>query len=224
MEFMNEQGQISAARALSLIGARQPKQICNFDFESAEDAEALLAYFYRKEMGHDELDADVLAAYIHDVIDWMMNGDRPLLLLMGQTGCGKTTMLNAICKMVGYLYYSNISGTGTSLDRRGFQWDSAYKVAEWAKNDRNRYVEFQRCEWAAIDDLGQENKGELDYGSPIYPIRDVLLYRYENKLLTIASTNFRPKDLTEFYGERVGDRLAEMAHIIKFNETSYRRL
>ena len=52
----------------------------------------------------------------------------------------------------------------------------------------------------------------------------MLLYRYENRLLTIASTNFRPKDLTEFYGERVGDRLAEMAHIIKFNETSYRRL
>lgn len=147
-----------------------------------------------------------------------MQSNRRCLFLMGGVGCGKTTMLNAICKMIGYVYYSNIS-----YERKGFQWETAYKVAEWAQTDRDRYENFKDCGWAAIDDIGQESTEINNYGNIIYPVRDIILHRYEHDKITIISTNLLPKDLTAKYGERVGDRLAEMSFIITFNEQSYRK-
>lgn len=195
----------------------------NFEFNDNEEAAALLLEFYRRELRRDELNTEALRAYCNEVIGYL-TGDKRFLLMRGNVGCGKTTMLNAICKMIGRLYYSNISGTGTELDRRAFQWDNAYAITEWAKNDRSRYEDFKRCEWAAIDDIGQEAAEVSNYGTIIYPVRDILLYRYENDLVTILTTNCTPKTLTEVYGQRVGDRLAEVTHVMKFNENSYRRL
>ena len=195
----------------------------NFEFNDNEEAAALLLEFYRRELRRDELNTEALRAYCDEVIGYL-TGDKRFLLMRGNVGCGKTTMLNAICRMIGVLHYSNISGTGTALDRRAFQWENAYTITEWAKNDRSRYEDFKRCEWAAIDDIGQEAAEVSNYGTIIYPVRDILLYRYENDLVTILTTNCTPKTLTEVYGQRVGDRLAEVTHVMKFNENSYRRL
>lgn len=169
-------------------------------------------------MGHQEQDNNILLKYSKDVIQWMTEGDKCCLLLIGDVGCGKTTMLNAICRMVNRLYHSNIS-----FERKGFQWESSYVLSEWAKENPGRFEDFKQCEWAAIDDLGQENSEQMSYGNIIYPIRDILLHRYENNLITILTTNLPPKAISEKYGKRIGDRLAEMAHIIKFNERSYRQ-
>ena len=199
------------------------KRTCNFDFSNGFDAEKLLAEFYSWELTRDVLDVEVLNNYCKEVVKYMV-GNKPFLIITGDTGCGKTTMLNAICKMIGYLYYSNVSGTGTELDRRAFQWDDAYTIADWAVNDRSRYGVFMQCEWAAIDDMGQEPAEVSNYGTIIYPIRDILLYRYEHNLVTVITTNKTPKDLTEYYGPRVGDRLAEVSQVLLMKETSYRRL
>jgi len=172
--------------------------------------------FYRHQMRHDEKDSEVLRNYANRVVEWMKS-DKPCLLLLGDVGCGKTTMLEAICRMIGYIYYSNIS-----FERKGFQWDSAYQIEKWARNDTERYESFKQCEWAAIDDIGLESTEVNNYGNIIYPVRDILHYRYEHRLTTIISTNLLPKDLTAKYGTRIGDRLAEMSCVIKFNEPSYR--
>lgn len=170
------------------------------------------------EMGHQEKDNSVLHEYAKAVIQWMTEGDKCCLLLVGDVGCGKTTMLNAICRMVNDLYYSNIS-----YERRGFQWESSFVLSSWAQTNTERYEEFKRREWVAIDDFGQEAVECMSYGNIIYPIRDILLHRYDNNLITILTTNLPPKAITEKYGRRIGDRLAEMANIIKFNEKSYRQ-
>ena len=78
MEFLNEQGQICAGKALSQIGRTSRKTICNFDFEDAEDAKALLMYFYSREVGHAISNYDKVSAYVSEIIDWMMNGDFSL--------------------------------------------------------------------------------------------------------------------------------------------------
>ena len=223
MSYKDDNGKLDATRALSQILQTSRRRTSNFEFDDNTEAGALLMEFYRRELHRDELNPERLAYYCDQVIGYLTNSKR-FLLMYGTTGCGKTTMLNAICKMIGYLYYSNISGTGTALDRRGFQWENAYTITEWAKNDRSRYEDFKRCEWAAIDDIGQEAAEVSNYGAIIYPVRDILLYRYENDLVTILTTNKAPKDLTDFYGPRVGDRLAEVTQMIKFIETSYRRL
>lgn len=80
-----------------------------------------------------------------------------------------------------------------------------------------------RTEWAAIDDIGQESAELNRYGQMLYPIRDIMLYRYEKNLLTLVTTNLNPKDLTERYGKRLGDRMQELFEIIVIKEDSYRR-
>lgn len=177
-----------------------------------------MTWFYREEIRKEEREPAILKEHIEQVIDWAMNTQKNCLMLFGGVGCGKTTMLNAFCRMIQQLYYSNIS-----YERRGFQWETAQMVSNWAINDANRFEDFKSCEWAAIDDVGTEASEISNYGNIIYPIRDILMYRYEHDLVTIISTNLTPKLLTEKYGTRVGDRLAEMMQIVQFNETSYRR-
>ena len=189
----------------------------NFEFDNWDDAQELLLEFYRREMQHIEKDTAILKEYIAKVVEWMKS-DKRCLLLMGGVGCGKTTMLNAICRMMNYLHYSDIS-----YERKGFQWETAYMITNWIQGDKERYESFKQCEWAAIDDIGQEAVEVSNYGTITYPIRDILLHRYERDLITILSTNCLPKDLTAKYGVRVGDRLAETSFFIVFNEKSYRK-
>ena len=223
MSYKDDNGRLDATKALFQILSTSRRRTTNFEFDDNGEAAALLLEFYRRELHREEINTEILRAYCDEAIGYLTS-DKRFLLMRGNVGCGKTTMLNAICKMIGCLYYSNISGTGTALDRRAFQWENAYTVADWAKNDRSRYEDFKRCEWAAIDDIGQEAVEVSNYGAMIYPVRDILLYRYENDLVTVLTTNCAPKTLTELYGQRVGDRLAEVTHVMKFNETSYRRL
>lgn len=219
MEFINQDnGKIAVGKLLHQVENPYQRTIGSFDFDSREDAIELLTWYYRKEVGQQERDTMKLKEHIEQVIDWAMNPEKNCLMLQGGVGCGKTTMLNAFCKMIQKLYYSNIS-----YERRGFQWETADMITQWAKDNAGRYEEFKVCEWAAIDDIGTEPNEITDYGNIIYPIRDILMYRYEHDLVTIISTNLTPKLLTEKYGTRIGDRLAEMMQIVKFDEESYRR-
>ena len=219
MEFINQDnGKIAAEKLLHQIGTPFQQRICSFEFDNRESAVELLIWHYRREIGQQEQDASKLRDYAEKVIDWATNVEKPCLMLFGGVGCGKTTMLNAFCKMITTLYYSNIS-----YERRGFQWESAETIANWARYDKPRFEDFKRCEWAAIDDLGIEPNEISDYGTMTYPIRDILMHRYEQNLLTIISTNLPPRSLTEKYGTRVGDRLAEIAKVITFDDNSFRR-
>lgn len=199
------------------IGTISPRRICSFEFDDRGEAISLLTWFYRNEMRHEERDPSILRGYVEQVIDWAMNPDKSCLMLAGGLGCGKTTMLNAFCRMIQRLYYSDIS-----YERRGFQWEAATTVADWATEDRARYEEFMRCEWAAIDDIGTEPNEVTNFGRLVYPVRDLLMYRYENDLLTIVSTNLTPRQLSDKYGERLGDRMLEMFQMMVIKENSYR--
>ncbi|WP_438423231.1 DnaA ATPase domain-containing protein [Aquimarina macrocephali] len=70
-----------------------------------------------------------------------------------------------------------------------------------------------------IDDLGFEkkafNKTEV--------FAEVLFERNKNKAITYVTTNHKPSEITERYGERIGDRLPEMFNIIKWEGKSFRR-
>ena len=48
----------------------------------------------------------------------------------------------------------------------------------------------------------------------------VLLYR---SCFTYVTTNLQPKDFSRIYGERVADRLREMATIINYQNPSFRK-
>lgn len=69
-----------------------------------------------------------------------------------------------------------------------------------------------------IDDLGFEkkafNKTEL-FG-------ELLFERNRRKSTTYVTTNLKPSELTQRYGERIGDRLPEMFNILSWDGESFR--
>jgi len=69
-----------------------------------------------------------------------------------------------------------------------------------------------------IDDLGFEekafNKTEL--------LGELLFERNRKKVKTFVTTNLKPSEIAERYGERIGDRLPEMFNIIQWNGESFR--
>lgn len=69
-----------------------------------------------------------------------------------------------------------------------------------------------------IDDLGFEekafNKTEI--------IGELLFERNRRNVKTFVTTNLKPSEIAERYGERIGDRLPEMFNIIQWNGESFR--
>lgn len=72
-----------------------------------------------------------------------------------------------------------------------------------------------------IDDLGEELKEAMVYGTPLYLLREILEARYDSLLFTVVTTNLTPNDLPEHYGWRVVDRFAEMYYTIVHKGPSY---
>ena len=70
-----------------------------------------------------------------------------------------------------------------------------------------------------IDDLGFEKKAFNNHEL----IGELLFERYRNNALTFVTTNHSPKEISGRYGARIGDRLAEMFNIIKWEGESLRQ-
>lgn len=196
----------------------------SFEFSSDDDVIYDLKNYVRAQIRGQEKDSAVLHDYCTRIVKWFTEGKKDGLYIVGEIGCGKTTLLNATCKLMSDLYYTNVTGTGDPMkDRHGFQWDKAERVASWAQNDTARYDEFMQAEWIAIDDIGREEANVMSYGNKLHPIADLLDYRYEMRLITIITTNIMPSNIKDVYGPRVADRLAEMMDILHVKETTYRR-
>ena len=48
-------------------------------------------------------------------------------------------------------------------------------------------------------------------------------YRYDEQMPTMISTNLMPSEIRSKYGDRIADRLNEMAIVIVFKNASYRK-
>ena len=53
-------------------------------------------------------------------------------------------------------------------------------------------------------------------------ILELLTRRYDEQLFTLLTTNLTPEGIRKRYGDRIADRLSEMAVVIPFKNPSYR--
>ena len=150
--------------------------------------------------------------------EWLTTNDhRFCLLLCGKCGNGKSTLVKAFQNLLNLLglrdEYGNALGFSI-VDTREIAWMCRDHHQEWRALSRRNIL--------AINDLGTEPVEIQDYGNHLSPVIDLLYKRYDEQLFTIITTNLTPKEIRERYGERIADRLNEMAFRIVFDNDTYR--
>lgn len=141
--------------------------------------------------------------------EWLSGDHKSGLLLYGSVGSGKTTMADAICKLLGF--YGKIVISTTALD-----------ISRAAREDSERYNFILNSQMLCIDDMGIEPITVKNYGSEISPFVELIYHRYKKNLFTIVTSNLVDEDIKEVYGERVSNRFKEMFDTVYYSHTSYR--
>lgn len=158
-----------------------------------------------------------------DTSRWLATHSKSSLLLRGNVGVGKTTLLCAVRNVISIRMGENLQ-----------VWD-ARRIAALGKGKDGQQVldELSKRPLLGIDDLGCEPLLVKDYGNDVTPLIELLTERYNKRLFTIITTNLAivKKDgrdvdeIEERYGERIADRIREQYNTISYNadQKSYRR-
>lgn len=167
-----------------------------------------------------------LLDYINATATWLQGNGKFGLMLLGQPGNGKTTLMRAIASLMNFFEVKNPYGERVYVRN--------IAATELARINRDNYDTFKKiCNepMLAIDDLGQEPNEILDYGNVATPAVDLLCHRYNEQLFTVVTTNLgkrsddpaqRGNTLRGRYGDRIADRFNEMMDFIVFTNGSYR--
>ena len=133
-----------------------------------------------------------LTAY-DEIIDWMVDTKGRGLMLMGECGLGKSTILNYVIPA--------IFRTRTNKILR------SVPAKELGAVDRNK------APFIIIDDLGTESI-KNDYGTKIDAVADAISYAEDSSKTLLITTNLTPQALKERYDERTLDRLRKCKVVI----------
>jgi len=133
-----------------------------------------------------------LSAY-DEIIDWMVDTRGRGLMLMGECGLGKSTILNYVIPA--------IFRTRTNKILR------SVPAKELGIVDRNK------APFIIIDDLGTESI-KNDYGTKIDAVADAISYAEDSSKTLLITTNLTPQALKERYDERTLDRLRKCKVVI----------
>jgi len=151
------------------------------------------------------------------IAKWMVRTDcKNSLMILGEIGVGKTTMMHAMKATLRSLYCSVQLVEATRLEVLFRDFPDTYEM-----------LGSKSIRYLFIDDVGTENTEFKDYGTPVIPFVDIINARYDANLPTIITSNLRADDsVNEFaqkYGERVADRLHEMANKLTITGNSHRK-
>ena len=184
------------------------------------DAEAVFLFLkdeYEKEVSKRRKgmvwDEQTLAA-IDLAAKWFFAGNRDGLLLYGQYGNGKTTLLNCIRRLF-------------KMDRL---WDDVLMVTtamviedmNSGSRDENLYRRCCDVDVLLMDEVGVEESTSIVWGTRRTPIQDIIVHRYDRREITVISSNLDDNGLMEKYGLRVMDRIGESYTRIAYPQGSYR--
>ncbi|WP_034889663.1 hypothetical protein [Gillisia sp. Hel_I_29] len=139
------------------------------------------------------------------------------ILLYGDLGVGKSMLFEILHRMGKFLY---------GLNNKDFWFpkiSTGSFVDQYMKSTKDNLSTFNLDAYRQgnlyIDDLGFEKKAFNNHEL----IGELLFERYRNHALSFVTTNLSPKEISEKYGARIGDRLAEMFNIIKWEGESLRQ-
>lgn len=161
------------------------------------------------------------ASHIAQLADFLTSDtSRFGLMLCGTYGNGKTTLMYALRSATNLL-----NRCGEFNERRvGIRIEDARDIAKlYTARDQRPYNEFKQAEHVIIEDMGKEPIEQMNYGTVISPVVEILEYRYHNQLFTAITTNLTPQEIRAKYGNRIADRFNEMMQVITFQDQTYRK-
>ncbi|MCM1005080.1 MAG: ATP-binding protein [Prevotella sp.] len=188
----------------------------------ANDCANGIYYTYKDEVlaTGGTIDLDPVKPCILKAAQWLTNPyGKPGLMLNGYCGNGKTTLAQAIKRLVRFVTEKEL-GYSKAKQMRFF---TAKQIVRRLQCDAKLYQKLFTEEMLIIDDLGEEPKEVMIYGSIETPLIDLISERYAKRLLTIITTNLQTPQLKRIYGERIYDRFCEMLTCITFCNDSFRQ-
>lgn len=128
----------------------------------------------------------------------MKNGKHASLILMGNTGTGKTTLAHALADAIGVKNPYPYSYTLQKLERMALE-------------DKDWFVEVAKeHRYLLLDDLGTEAREVNDWGTRRNIFNEFISIRYDYDLPVIITTNLNTEMMAQQYGEKTSSRLTEM--------------
>ena len=202
-----------------LLQVRITREIFNLPYEESQVVDMLIAsYMAEVEYRHRKyIESPELIDRITTAARWLINQKRFGILLCGVPGNGKTTLMLAIRSLINYLDMKDAYNESMTV----FRID-AREIVRLNKDDFAKFEKIRSKKMLAIDDMGLEPAEVMDYGNILNPVIDLLSYRYDEQLFTIVTTNLKPNEIRQKYGDRIADRFNEMMERIIFYNGSYR--
>ena len=169
----------------------QPKMYNRYKLGTKEE----LKEMFIKAFKHYDQTVDT---YVHlpsydKIIDWLSDTNGRGLMLMGDCGLGKSTILNYVIPAI---FRTKTKQSLTSIP--------AKEMVEVVRN--NAY-------FIIIDDLGTESI-KNDYGTKIDVVSDAISYAEDSSKTLLITTNLDGEDLDRRYDERTLDRLRKCKVIL----------
>jgi chromosomal replication initiation ATPase DnaA len=149
-----------------------------------------------------EIDADNTPTikFLHEWISGKYGNKG--FLISGKIGCGKTFFVKIIVEIFKALrktefYFITARNFNRDYSEKGFKYYSQRPLL--------------------IDEFGRNENKLKTYGNDETPFIDMMLEKYENNSIIIATSNYKIETLEEFYGQLLADRFKEMLvyHIMK---------
>lgn len=161
---------------------------------------------------------------IETVVNLMTKKVPPLgLIFCGVTGNGKTTMARALYSLFRIMNREGFFGYMGPEFKFGIQGKTATEICELARGEKDTVLNrLKTIPILIIDDLGEEPMEVMVFGTPKYPIREIIEARDKNQVFTVITTNLTANDLPDRYGWRVVDRFKKEYKQIPFKRKSYR--
>lgn len=147
------------------------------------------------------------------------NDNRFMIVLDGSTATGKTTLMNAMRQTLWWLAEHKLVS-----DEMNLKICDATALVNLRDSTRQWYELMGWPSYLGIEDLGCEPAEILRWGNPLYPIREVITTRYEQRLPMVVSTNLDSEQIREHLGLRIASRMNEMAFYIHFENQDFRRM
>jgi len=169
----------------------QPKMYNRYKLGTKEE----LKEMFIKAFKHYDRTIDVykhLESY-DEIIEWLVDTKGRGLMMMGDCGLGKSTILNYVIPAI-FRTKTNKLLTSTPAKELG-------------------EIERSSASFIIIDDLGTESI-KNDYGTKIDAVADAISYAEDSSKTLLITTNLKPNKLKERYDDRTLDRLRKCKVVV----------